>query len=88
MTEINFAILLRSALQDEKFVKPKDIANELLSADIARYLDQLEIDEIIPLLEHLPLEQRAEAFVVDGTVLVHRRDQGNEGTLWLGMHVD
>jgi len=31
MTEINFAILLRSALQDEKFVKPKDIANELLS---------------------------------------------------------
>jgi len=62
MTEINFAILLRSALQDEKFVKPKDIANELLSADIARYLDQLEIDEIIPLLEHLPLEQRAEAF--------------------------
>lgn len=59
---LNFTQLLRTALQDEKYSRPKEVAGQLLSADIARYLDQLEVEQILPLLEQLPLDKRAEAF--------------------------
>lgn len=59
---LNFTQLLRIALQDEQFTRPKDVAGQLLSADIARYLDQLEVEQILPLLGKLELDKRAEAF--------------------------
>ena len=59
---LNFTQLLRTALQDEQYSRPKEVAGQLLSADIARYLDQLDIERILPLLEQLPLDKRAEAF--------------------------
>jgi magnesium transporter len=62
MNTLNFTQLLRASLQDEKFARPKELANQLLAADIARYLDQLEIEQILPLLDNLPLAKRAEAF--------------------------
>jgi magnesium transporter len=59
---LNFTQLLRNALQDEQYSRPKEVAGQLLSADIARYLEQLDVERILPLLEQLPLDKRAEAF--------------------------
>ncbi|TDV60578.1 magnesium transporter [Pseudomonas sp. LP_7_YM] len=61
MTTLNFAQLLRASLQ-EHHLKPQAVASHLLSADIARYLDQLELADITRLLNELPLQKRAEVF--------------------------
>lgn len=57
-----FTQLLRASLQDDNLARPREIAGRLLAADIARYLDQLDAERILPLLDHLTLDKRAEAF--------------------------
>jgi magnesium transporter len=62
MNTLNFTQLLRTALNAGHHIKPQAMASNLLSADIARYLDQLHIEEITRLLNELTLAKRAEVF--------------------------
>ncbi|MND97493.1 Magnesium transporter MgtE [compost metagenome] len=62
MTSVNFAQLLRTSLQDGHRLSPQSAAHNLLSADIARYLDSQDLTEISRLLDLLPLGKRAEVF--------------------------
>jgi magnesium transporter len=62
MNQVNIAQLLRTSLQDGHRISPQSMAHNLLSADIARYLDSQDLTEISRMLDLLPLNKRAEVF--------------------------
>lgn len=62
MKHLHFAQALRTSLLDAGNDSPKSLADQLLSADIAHYLNQLCNQQVQELLNCLSLAQRAEVF--------------------------
>lgn len=62
MTETRFIVQLTNALAGDQRNPPQKIAQSLLSVDIARQLASLQFSEMLPLLEQMPIGQKAEVF--------------------------